>query len=559
MFRRPEMKRLILILLSFILIVVLSACTTPYETKQLDDILNTLYDIRDTIDTIPPSLFQPPLLPDEDGTVFLAEDSDFLRRTKTGTLTVGMVRNSAAFDPCLSSFAAGMDLVYDTLFSAGQDGEICGVLAEEWEYRDETHLYIKLRDASFSIGDPVTAEDCLWSLKRFADSDSRWRHLFDFLDFENSKTLSKTEFVLAMKDEFAPAFRYLSSYFSSILDKDYCTSVGEDAFLTQPIGSGPYTYTAGETESEYTFDLRDDYWDTENVPRADRIRIRLYDDSAAMLVDYEAGDLDMAFCLDSTDAKRLLNGDIADTNYVIRPEKDVYSLFLPEHVEAFSDVRVRHAIALAVDWNAVRESGMGILCRESDSVLPADVFGKVSCGTYAYDPDAAMVLLDEAGYDYGQSFEFVVGNSDADIRMAKTIQHDLASVGINVHIDICEPDEAEIRFRNGETDLLLYRYDVPVLDPDQAFDAVSSWSENDAVRISEEPLPTYLTIGRWSADASIREESYFNAQAWMYEYLRQIAFAEPYGCYCWRPYIDSGFRCDSVFMPNLRLVCFLDS
>ena len=551
------MKRILSLLLAAIMLLSITACAEAGTQSQLDEILELIQDMQETVDSLPPSLFYPEESETEEkGISFVIEDSDFRRKTGRGTLTVGMVRQADSFDPCTSTFASAMYLLYDPLFAVEPDGEIRGVLAESWEYQDNTHLYVKIHDATFSNGDAVTAEDCLWSLRRFAESGNRWRHLFDFLDFENCKSVSDTEFVLTMTEEFSPCLRYLASYFCSVLDKDYVASAGEEAFLDDPVGSGPYTFTAGEDESEYIFERREDYWDAEALPEARSIRIRLYDDSSSMLSDYENGDLDMAFSVDASDAERLLSGDISDTSYVIRPERDVYSLVLPEHVEAFEDIRVRRAVALAIDWNGVRESGLGVLCGEADSLLPDGVLYKESLGTYEYDPDAAMVLLEEAGYDFGQSYEFVVDNSSSSIHLAKAIQHDLMCVGINVHISIYGKDEAEKRCRSGETDLLLNRLGCPALDPDQVFDAAASWSDIAAVRISEEPLPTYLNIGRWSSDESIREESYHNAQEWMYESLRQIAFAERYGCCCFRPYIDPGFRCDSVDMPDLRLVRF---
>lgn len=551
------MKRAISLLLAAVMLLSLTGCSGAGIGSKYDEILDLLQQIQATVDSIPPSLFQTEES-DESGSgiVYIAEDSDFRRKTRPGTLTVGMVRTKESFDPCGSSFVTGMSLLYDPLFAVDPDGEIRGVLAESWEFTDETHLTIKLREATFSNGDAVTAEDCIWSLQRFAESDSRWHHLFDFMDFENSTVTSDNEFVLAMTEENGICLPYLASYFACILDKDYIASAGDEAFAEAPVGSGPYSLAEGESESEYVFERREDYWDEDSLPDARTIRIRIYDDSASMMSEYESGDLDMAFSVDAVDAERLLSGEIIDTSYMIVPEHDVCSLVLPEHVEAFDDIRVRRAIALAVDWNNVRECGYGVLCQEADSLVPNSVPYKESLGGYEYDPDAAMVLLEEAGYDFGQSYEFVIDNSRASIHTAKTIQHDLMCVGINVHISVYSKAEAEKRCKAGETDFMLSRLGCPAVDPDQVFDASASWSDIASVRISEEPLPTYLNTGRWSADDSIREESYCNAQEWMYESHRQISFAEIWGACCFRPYIDPDFKYDSSGMPDLRLVHF---
>ena len=541
------------------LLLAATACAAGGELARLNGILDTLNDIRDQVDTLPADIFRQEKPKLEHPVTFIAEASDYPRQTESGTLTVGMIRDDASFDPCISTFAVGMNLVYDTLFYVDSEGEIRGQLAEEWEYRDETHLYIRLRPAVFSNGDAVTAEDCLWSLRRFSESGSRWHALFDFIDFRSSEAISSTELILAMKEDFGPGIRYLASYFSAVLDKDYVEAVGEEAFIDQPVGSGPYICIAEADDSACTFELREGWEGAGELPEAGTVRIRFFADSAAMFSAYESGDLDMAFGVGAVDAERLLTGEAAGSSYVIRLCGDVCSLVLPEYVEAFRDVRVRRAIAMAVDWTSVREAGYGILCAEADSVFPDGVMYKESCGTWAYDPEAARVLLEEAGYDYGQSFEFAVDNSEASIQMAKAIQSYLLAVGIDTDLHVYGKTRAEERYRNGETDLALRLMGLPALDPDQILCDCAAWSDILAFRFDEEPLPTYLEIGRWSTDDAIRQECYHNAQSWMYEMVRQIVIAEPYVCFCYRPYIDPGFSFGSVGMPDLRSVSFLKS
>ena len=551
------MKRAVSLLITICMLILLAACASSADLARMDEILDTVHAIQEHVDSLPADFFQQEQMPvDVNAVTYLVEDSSFRRHTKKGTLTVGMLQTDHSFDPCDSSFAAGMYLVYDSLFCVDAQGEIQGQLAEEWAFIDTSHFYIKIRPAVFSNGDPVTAEDCLWSLQRFADSYSRWHDLFDFIDFDKSECISRNELVLVLKQDFGPGIRYLASYFSAVLDKDYVESVGEAAFLDQPVGSGPYTYVAGEDDSVCTFVLREDWAATEAAPEAETITICFYSDSASMISAYEDGNLDMAFELDSFDTQRLLAEEISDTSYVIQSAGDICSIILPEYVEAFDDIRVRRAIAMAVDWASVREAGLGCLGLESDFVFPDGILYKTSCGTYEYDPDAAMVLLEEAGYDFGQSFEFVVDDSAESIRMAKAIQKDLLSIGINVHLGVCSWDDAAQRYWNGETDMALHSLGQPAMDPDQLLSDIAAWSDVQAFRVETEPLPTYLEIGRWSTDDAIREESYQNAQSWMYESLRQIVIAQPYECYCFRPYIDSGFWCESAGMPNLRMVSF---
>lgn len=551
------MKRSLSLLMAVCLLLSSAACASSEALDRMDRMRDVLLDIREQLEKLPPDVFQPEPEPEEiHAAVCIAEDSDYQRQTKRGTLTVGMTREAGSFDPCSSSFAAGMYLVYDSLFRMDAQGEVQGQLAEEWEYQDETHLYIRIRDAVFSNGDPVTAEDCLWSLQRFAESGSRWSILFDFIDFNESKTISDTELVLATKAGFGPGIRYLASYFSSVLDKSYVSSAEDGACPEQPVGSGPYVFVPGEDDSVYTFALREDLEGDEPLPEAETVHIRIYADSASMMNDYENGSLDMAFETDTLDTNRLLAGEISDTSYVIQENRDICSLVLSENTEAFDDIRVRRAIAMSIDWTSIRKAALGALGAQADSVLPEGVQYKESFGFSEYDPEAAKVLLEEAGFDSVQRFVFVVPDSDAYIQTARAIQRDLHAVGINVNLRIFRREKADECYRSGDTDLAFHFLDFPALDPDQLLGDCAAWSEYPTFRIAEEPMPTYLEIGRWSDSDAIREECYHRAQSWMYESLRYIPYAELYSCYCCRPYIDPDFWCDSVGMPDLRSVSF---
>ena len=490
-----------------------------------------------------------------EGTVDV-ENSAFVRQTAEGTLTIGTCKEIDSFDPAVSTFSTGIYLVYDQLFYLDENGEIQGMLAEEWEYQDSTHLYIKIHEASFSNGDPVTAEDCIWSMKRLIDNQSRWSTFVSFIDFDNCEIINDREFVLTLTGEFGPGLNYLASRYTSVLNKEYVEATGDDALWDKPVGSGPYTCTSNVSGSISTFERRDDYWDAENLPQPTDITVRFYAESTTMFIDYENGVLDMAFVVGEADAARLVNGEVKDTGYKIQSGLDVYGLALPEYVEAFNDLRVRQAIAMAVDWAAVTEMGLGVLGGEATSILPTGVVYREEVGTYTYDVEKAKALLDEAGFDYSQVFKFVVINSETNTRLAEAIQAYLGAVGIQVEVDACDWTTAVTHFMNNETDFVINSMGCTSLDPDQQMDTVGPWSTNGSVRITEEPMAGYLTTGRYSIDTAVRAEAYSNAQKWMYENIRQVAFAEPYYCYCYRPYISSSFWCASVEAPNLRYVEF---
>ena len=550
------MKKILALLLALSMVFALCACGTTEETPAVDESAADEAVVDESADD--------EVVVDKSAAgEVAAEESGFQRLTEEGTLTVGITSTNDSFDPCTSFFIPGMTLVYDQLLRMDEDGNIVGELAEEFEYQDTTHIYFKLHEATFSNGDPVTSEDVLWTLERYVLTSSSWADSVSFIDFDNCEIINDREFVLASTEEFGPGLSYLATRISYILNKDYVESVDDEAMWDQPCGSGPYVCTSNVSGSLATFELREDYWDADNIPEAREITIRCYSEATTMFIDYENGVLDMAFLLGESDAERLLNGEVADTNYKIQSGLDVYGFAMPEYVDAFDDLRVRQAIAMAVDWEAVTEIGMGVLGSVADSIVPNGVLYHKSVGTYEYDPEGAKALLDEAGFDYSQVFSLVVVNSESNARLAEAIQAYLAVVGIQMEVETCDLATAITRFMFCQTDFVINSMgSCTTLDPDSMFSTIGPWSQNGTVSITSgemaEDMGLYLTTGRYSVDPEVREEAYANAQEWMYTYIRQVAFAEPYYCYCYRPYISTDFWTASVEQPNLRLVEFVD-
>ena len=72
-------------------------------------------------------------------------------------------------------------------------------------------------------------------------------------------------------------------------------------------------------------------------------------------------------------------------------------LAFPEYTEALSDVRVRQALAYAIDVEALTEMAYGSLGTVATALVPSNVQDVLEVGQQEYDPEKAKQLLDEAG------------------------------------------------------------------------------------------------------------------------------------------------------------------
>lgn len=485
------------------------------------------------------------------------EEEVFVRQTAEGTLTVGVTESVDGFDPTASFYLTGLQLVYDPLMTIDpQSGEIVGVAAESWEYLDDCTLQIKLHEGmTFESGNPVTAEDALFSLERFITTGSRWSTFFSAINFEKCVIEDDRTFQLVTDEPYGPLLNYLATRCSAIVEKEYVQAQGDDAtfWWDSPNGSGPYTVVENISGSHTIYALREDYWG--DVPEADTITVKSYAETSTMFIDYENGVLDACFNVDTTNAERVMSGEVADTLWSVQPEKSNYVLALPEYTECFQDINVRKAIACAVDFEAVAKIACGVLYTPAFSTLQEGVPYHMEIGQYEYDPELAQQLLSDAGYESGDiTLKMIVINSDDNLRMAEAVQAYLSVVGINLEIESYDLITCVMSYMAGETDIVINSVDNAI-DADQNYNTVKSNSTNLSVMLSDEELNTYLSDGCSSIDETTRAEAYANVQQWMFDNYWQLPICDKLACACYRPYITS-FQLTSAATPNLRYVSF---
>jgi len=484
---------------------------------------------------------------------------NYVRQTPEGSLTVGVTTDVYGFDTLTSQNYVGLALVYETLFYMDPDERMpVSLLAESWEYQDDTHLYIKLYDdATFSNGEPVTGEDVYWSWYRHVEASSSELQSFDFVDWDNWEMINDKEFVISFNHTFGPALNYMTMASFSIICKSAMENADEEVYWSSPVGSGPYMVKENVSGSHSTYELNTSYWCLDKMPEAQTVTVRNYSEAATMFIDYETGALDAVFDLAESDVARLVGGEVADSNYQIVPDNDVYSLAFPEYVEEFDDIKVREALACAMDVEALTEIAFGTLGEVADSNLPHLIQFAKSTGVQEYNPERAIELLAEAGYSEGELvFDLVIVTSETDERLATAVQDYFAAVGVKLNVNSCDLATAIGHFMNEETDLVLNTGGGAItLDPHEIFQMSMETSSNTTIRITDEVFNEYCKTGMTSIEDAVREEAYGNAQTWLAENYRMIPICETYFGFCYRPYIEEINLLNTEGL-NLRYITF---
>lgn len=161
-----------------------------------------------------------------------------------GVLTIGRREDSTTFDPIKT--AQNIDNwvfsnVYDVLIRVDKTGtKLEPGLAESWTVSDDGLTYaFKIRDAKFSDGSPLTAEDAAFSLLRIRDdAGSLWSDSYKVID--TAVATDPHTLTIKLKNPSAPFLSTLALPNASVISKAGIESMGADAYAEKPIASGAF-------------------------------------------------------------------------------------------------------------------------------------------------------------------------------------------------------------------------------------------------------------------------------------------------------------------------------
>lgn len=330
--------------------------------------------------------------------------------------------------------------VFSNLVKYDDAGEIVMDLAESYELlEDQVTWEFKIReDAVFHDGTPVTAEDVAWSLTRVMTDESSSDYM-NFSPLAEAVAVDDYTVHVVSDDPYPIMLQLLCKGGAAVLPKAYFEENGEEAWLANPIGSGPYQLTEYVKDDHVTLVPFADYYGEQN-PDWEEVIFRVVPESSTRVGELIAGNVDAVNMVIPTEWERV-NGN-EGTAVVNGPSTRVYQLALKTDKGPTADLRVRQAIDLAIDDQTIVDTilqgaGTPMLTRVPSGVNGCD---EDLVGKYNYDPERAKELLAEAGYPDGFSMkiEAPTGRYTMDAEISQAIVAMLSQVGITVDLQLLE-------------------------------------------------------------------------------------------------------------------------
>jgi peptide/nickel transport system substrate-binding protein len=217
---------------------------------------------------------------------------------------------------------------------------------------------------------------------------------------------SDTEVTVNLAEPFAgfiqalslPAFSMQSPAAMKEFDADNVSGSEDDprfsAYATEnPTGTGPFTFDSWERGQQVTLKRNDAYWG--DKAKIDTAIIRTISDGNARLQALRNGDIDGYDLVAPGDLEGLESDGFQIAQ---RPAFNILYLGMNQAVPELADIRVRQAIAYAIDKDAVISQSLPEGTEPATQFIPDLVEGHADdVTTYEYDPEKAKQLLAEAG------------------------------------------------------------------------------------------------------------------------------------------------------------------
>ncbi|WP_252109444.1 MULTISPECIES: nickel ABC transporter substrate-binding protein [unclassified Halomonas] len=370
-------------------------------------------------------------------------------------------------------------MVYEPLVRYQTDGSIAPWLAESWDISEDRRTYtFHLReDVRFSNGEPFDAAAVVANFDAILANPAphAWLELTHQID--RVRALDEATVELTLQAPYYPLLQDLT------LPRPFRfvapSQLTDDASggIRAPIGTGAWVLDETRLGEFDRFKRNDSYWGT--APAFEEVDVHVIADPNTRAIALQTGDIDLIY-----GSQGLISPDtferLADSGrYTTALSEPMETLMLAMNSQrgATADLAVRQAINHAVDKASIAESVFYGTQQVADTLFaPGVPYADVGLTPYAFNPERAAELLDEAGWRLDRGVRMkdgeplqidlvFVGNDAVSKSTAEIIQAELSALGMMVRLIGEEESSVYARQRDGRFGMIFNRTWGAPFDP----------------------------------------------------------------------------------------------
>lgn len=447
-------------------------------------------------------------------------------------------------------------MVYEPLVRYQAGGEIVPWLAERWSLSEDGREYtFTLRDGvRFSNGEPFDAAAVAANFRAALVNHDGHAWLESASQIAAVDALDEKTVRIRLREPYYPLLQELAlpRPFRFVAPSQFQDG-GTIRGIAEPIGTGPWRLAESRLGEHYRFERNAHYWG--DAPAYDSVMVKVMSDPNSRAIALETGEVDLVYGI---------SGPISPDTFERFQKRGVMTAALSEPYETLMlamnsaqgptrDPAVRRAVNHAVDKDLMIDTVLYGTQKRADTLFAPNVpYADIGLQPYAYDPQRAIRLLEDAGWklepgrsvrrNAGQDLEIelvFVGTDALHKSMAEIIQADLAKVGIGATLVGEEESSVYARQRNGRFGMVFNRTWGAPYDPHAFVSSMRAPSHADFQ--AQQGLPDKPAIDAridsvlLSTDDAEREALYADILTRLHEhavylpltYLSAIAVARP--------------------------------
>lgn len=360
-----------------------------------------------------------------------------------------------SYDPIKSTKVnLGSHLIYDRLVAQDADQSYFPMLATAWESTaDGMNWTFKLRkDVKFHDGELFNAKTIAWWIPKFTGTPNA----FMTAAIDKVVVIDDHTVKFVMKNPDPSLLLNLASTFMGIPSPKSYDALGDKYGVTGAVGTGPFKLASFTVGQQTKLVRNDDYrWGTtlsknQGPAKIKNLTLREIREDSTAYLELKTGGVDMLMSVPTDFLPKVQ--EEKSLKLVTIPGTEVMYMPINTSVEPFTDIKVREAVALAVNQKEIQTSlfgGLGLVANNFlvSSMQEANINTKLNI---SYNPERSKKLLDEAGWSVGAggirakkgiplTVKLWTQNGTQFKRVTEVVQAQLKAIGVNAEITVQDP------------------------------------------------------------------------------------------------------------------------